>query len=167
MGLLLFDRFPEWELLVSEARTHNCILVGVIEEVATAELCSLTGLEVPGLRIYDREFLFGLLEVGEMVALGGESAIKRNYTTVFARMGSTPQAVACDFLAEQGEFLLPAMNLIYSLTPSQGRGIPAWLDLVDREVRLTRKSMETVIMNGLDPLVRERFFTANRERRGL
>ena len=99
--------------------------------------------------------------------VGGEKAIKRDYYTVFARMGSTPQAVACDFLPGQEEHLLPAMNLIYSLTPPQGRGIPAWLDLVDREVRLNKKSMESLVMNGLDPAVRERFFKSNRERRGL
>ncbi|MGE5543907.1 MAG: DNA double-strand break repair nuclease NurA, partial [Bacillota bacterium] len=166
-GFLLFDSFPEWDQLVNEACVLGCVVVGVIEEVATSELCSLTGLESPGLRIYDREFLFGLLEVGEMVVVSGESAIKRNYSTVFTRMGSTPQAVACDFLAEQGEYLPPAMNLIYTLTPPQGRGIPAWLDLVDREVRVTRKSMESLIMNGLDPSVRERFLRSNRERRGL
>jgi len=166
-GFLLFDRFPEWDELVAEALNLDCVLVGVIEEVATSDLCSLTGLEVPGMRIYDREFLFGLLKPGEMAVVGGEKAIKRDYYTVFARMGSTPQAVACDFLPGQGEHLVPAMNLIYSLTPPQGRGIPAWLDLVDREVRLNKKSMESLIMNGLDPAVRERFFKSNRERRGL
>lgn len=166
-GFLLFDSFPEWEQLVNEASDLDCVLVGVIEEVATSELSSLAGLEVPGIRIYDREFLFGLLEVGEMVAVGGENAIKRDYSTVFTRMGSTPQAVACDFLGGQEEYLLPAMNLIFSLTPPQGRGIPASLDLVDREVRVTRKSMESLIMSGIDPSVRERFFRSNRERRGL
>ncbi len=166
-GFLLFDRFPEWNELVAQAINLDCILVGVIEEVATSELCSLTGLEVPEIRIYDREFLFGLLKPGEMAVVGGEKAIKRDYYTVFARMGSTPQAVACDFLPGQEEHLLPAMNLIYSLTPPQGRGIPAWLDLVDREVRLNKKSMESLVMNGLDPAVRERFFKSNRERRGL
>jgi len=166
-GFLLFDSFPEWDQLVSETCELGCILVGVIEEVATSDLCSLAGIEVPGMRIYDREFLFGLLEAGEMAVVGGENAIKRDYTTVFTRMGSTPQAVACDFLAGQGEELLSAMNLIYSLTPPQGRGIPAWLDLVDREVRVTRKSMESLIMSGIDPSIRERFLRSNRERRGL
>ena len=150
-----------------EASSFGCILVGVIEEVATAELCSRSGLEIPGVRIYDREFLFGLLDKGEMVLLGGKNAIKRDYSTVFARMGSTPQAVACDFLPDQGNNLLQPMNLIYSLTPSQGRGIPSWLDLVDREVRVTRKSMETLIRNGLNPSVREKYFRSNRDRRGL
>jgi len=166
-GFLLFDRFPEWDELVAQALSLDCILVGVIEEVATSELCSLTGLEIPGMRIYDREFLFGLLKQGEMAVVGGKEAIKRDYYTVFARMGSTPQAVACDFLPDQREHLVFAMALLYSLTPPQGRGIPAWLDLVDREVRLTKKSMESLIMNGLDPAVRERFFKSNRERRGL
>lgn len=166
-GFLLFDTFPEWHQLVDEASSIDCILVGIIEEVATSELSPRSGLKVPGIRIYDREFLYGLLREGETVILGGENAIKRDYYTVFARMGSTPQAVACDFLSAQGENLESPMDLIYSLTPSQGRGIPSWLDLVDREVRVTRKSMETVIRNGLNPSIRERFFRSNRERRGL
>jgi len=166
-GFLLFDRFPEWGRLVDESCAAGSILVGVIEEVATSELTPRTGLEVPGIRVYDREFLYGLLDEGEAVVLSGDNAIKRNYSTVFARLASRPQAVACDFLAQQTELVGQAMNIIYSLTPSQGRGIPSWLDFVDREVRLTRQAMETVIKNGLDPAVTERFFTGNRQRRGL
>lgn len=167
-GFLMFDRHPEWQKLIELVRDMGTILVAVIEEVATAELFGMCGMSVPGgQRVYDREFLYGVLGQGEAFVLSGEFAIKRDYITVFARMGSGLQAIACDFLAEQEHIVTDTMHLLYTITPNQGRGIPAWLDMVDREVRISRKNLETLILSGLDRDIREKYLKPNRERRGL
>ena len=79
---------------------------------------------------------------------------------MFARMGA-PQAVAVISCPAEDTAPGHESHLFLNL-----QRIP-WLDLVDREVRLNKKSMESLVMNGLDPAVRERFFKSNRERRGL
>jgi len=167
-GFLMFDRFPEWQQLIELIKGLGTILVAVIEEIATAELGGMCGISTAGSqRVYDREFLYGVLGHGEAFVLAEEFAIKRDYITVFARMGSGLQAVACDFLAEQENWVEEAVHLIYTLTPVQGRGIPAWLDMVDREVRISRKNLESLIMNGMDQDMREKYLRPNRDRRGL
>ncbi|MGE5417265.1 MAG: DNA double-strand break repair nuclease NurA [Acidobacteriota bacterium] len=167
-GFLMFDRFSEWQGLIESCKNNNTILVGVIEEVATAELNKMCGLYPEDThRIYDREFLFGVLDQGECLILDEKSAIKRDYATVFTRMGAAPQAIACDFIPHQRDLIELAMDLLYSLTPMQGRGIPSWLDIIDRDVRITRQNLDTVIAAGFDAQIRERFLRPNRDRRGL
>ncbi|MGE5397939.1 MAG: DNA double-strand break repair nuclease NurA [Chitinophagales bacterium] len=166
-GFLLFDRFPEWTALVDSAQKSGCILTGVIEEVATAELYSRSEFQTASQRVYDREYLFGVLNQGECLVMGNDQAIKRDYTTVFTRMGSVPQVIAFDFLAGQSGVIDKAMDFAYSLTPGQGRGIPAWLDMVDRRVRLSRKNVANLLFNTLEPSLREKYLNPNRNRRGL
>jgi len=116
--------------------------------------------------VYDRELLFGVLAPGECLFVRPEVEVKNaGLYTVFARLSRHPGAVAVDFLCEQAGAALQIMRYLYTITPSGGRGIPLFLDLVDAEVRLTHREIGLLTEACLDPAVRECFFTARRERR--
>ncbi len=165
-GFLLFDKFPEWEAVVKECLDKNIILVGLIEEIATAEIAPLLNIASPKRpRVYDREILFGLFQPGEYFNFYPEYKIKKDYATVFARLGTSPQAMACDFLGEQAGFIEESMGLINTLTPVYGQGIPTWLQLIDAKVRLRKKDMDRLLHICLDRDIIEKYFIPNRERR--
>lgn len=165
-GFLLFDKFPEWELLCAECINSNTILVGIIEEVATAEVAPMVEIESNDRpRVYDREILFGLFDKGEYLHFYPENKIKKDYSTVFARFSTSPQAIACDFISDQESRIEEAINLLFTLTPANGQGIPSWLQLVDAQVRLRKKEMDKLLYTCLDSKLIERYFIPNRERR--
>lgn len=165
-GFLLFDKFPEWQELCARCIAQETILVGIIEEVATAELGKWFNLASPYKpRVYDREVLFGVFEQGEYIHFYNENRIKKNYCTVFARLASAPQACGCDFLPDQEEKIEKTMDFLNTLTPRHGQSIPAWLQIVDAEVRLRKKEMDRVVNTCIDKDIYERYFKANRERR--
>ncbi|MEN6460303.1 MAG: DNA double-strand break repair nuclease NurA [Syntrophomonas sp.] len=165
-GFLLFDKFPEWQELCEMCIAQNTILVGIIEEVATAELGKWFNLASPFRpRVYDREVLFGVFDPGEYIHFDNENRIKKNYCTVFARLASAPQACGCDFLPDQEGSVDKTMDFLYTITPRHGQSIPAWLQIVDAEVRLRKKEMDRVVDTCIDKDTYERYFKANRERR--
>ncbi|HZK42727.1 MAG TPA: DNA double-strand break repair nuclease NurA [Syntrophomonadaceae bacterium] len=165
-GFLLFDKFDNWNILCEECVQNDTILVGVIEEVATAEVAPLIGIEsIDRPRIYDREILFGLFNKGEYLHLHSDYKIKKDYNTIFARLSTSPQAIACDFIGEQESSIEDTLNLLFTLSPANGQGIPSWLQLVDARVRLRKKDMNRVLYTCLDSDVIERYFKPNRERR--
>lgn len=168
-GFLLFDSLPGWDRLLTVCEQNDTVLIGVIEEVATAELAPRLGLEpLSGVRLYDRDLLFGQLDVGQAFIVDPAKPIKKSYITVFVRWGSHPAATACDFLPGiKNEELLACLELLYNTTLPSGRGIPLLLDIVDRKVRITRAEGERILRTGLDPIIYERYFKAQRQRRYL
>ncbi|MGE5454547.1 MAG: DNA double-strand break repair nuclease NurA [Methylocystaceae bacterium] len=165
-GLLLFDTLPGWPELVSLARDSQTLLVGVIEEIATAELAPLLG--ITDSRYYDREVLYGLLERGEALILDSEHSIKKDYRTAFTRFSSRPAAAACDFLPDTNdEDINNCLNLLYATTGQTGRGIPFLIDLVDRKVRITRQEGEVLLKMGLSANTYEKFFASQRSNRNI
>ncbi|MBO8158355.1 DNA double-strand break repair nuclease NurA [Thermosyntropha sp.] len=167
-GFLLFDRFEEWEELRRVCIENKIILTGIIEEIATAELANWLDLNRDNrIRIYDREVLFGILEVGEYLIFNSDRRIKKDYCTVFARLGTSPQAIGCDFLSEQEDDVFKSMDFIYTLTPKSGQGIPLWLQITDARVRIKREEAEKLVENYLDPYVKEKIFKANRKKRAF
>lgn len=165
-GFLLFDKFPEWDLLCEECLQNNTILVGVIEEIATAEVAPMIGIEALNRpRIYDRELLFGLFTKGEYLHFHIENKFKKDYATVFARLSTSPQAIAIDFLATQEVEIEKVLNLLFTLTPANGQGIPSWLQLIDAQVRLRKKEIDRLLYTCIDADLIEKYFIPNRERR--
>lgn len=165
-GFLLFDKLAEWDLLCAECLQNNTILVGVIEEVATAEVAPMIGIEaINRPRIYDRELLFGLFSKGEYLQFYLENKFKKDYATVFARLSTSPQAIAIDFLPDQEIEIERVLNLLYTLTPANGQGIPSWLQLVDAQVRLRKKEVDRLLYTCIDTDLIEKYFIPNRERR--
>ena len=82
------------------------------------------------------------------------------------RLSRDPHPIALDRLKEQQEHLYDTACLLYSLTSKDGRGIPLWLDIVDREVRITDRMMESLVDCYIDEDLRYRLLRAKRENRG-
>jgi hypothetical protein len=155
--------WAEFKKLCLETDT---LVVGVIEEVSTHKLSSLLEKDLPlhMSRDYDRELLFGVLEIGEWLKVKSDIEIKDGYYTAFARFSKHPQVIGIDFLKEQIASVDSTMELIASLTPLDSRGIPLWIDIVDKNVRITHQETE-VLMGSMDRDIREKFVIANHDRR--
>jgi hypothetical protein len=159
-----------WEPFVEKALNTDTIVVGVIEEVGSYRLKSRLDVVDPRLlegfvRGHDREVLFNLLFEGEWLKTSVERPIKKEFYTVFTRLSDQPQAGACDFLREQADRVDHVIDFLYTITPSKSRGIPLWLDIVDREARLTRKQVDMIVKSSLDAEIVEAFLRPQRERR--
>ncbi|PWK13925.1 DNA double-strand break repair nuclease NurA [Tumebacillus permanentifrigoris] len=156
-----------WEEFEDLALAMNTVVVGVIEEVGSYRLQSRLGNDVlQGFaRGHDREILFGTLNQGEWLKTSLERPIKNEFYTVFTRLSDLPQAGACDFLRQQADAVDDVINFIYTITPDKSRGIPLWLDLVDAEVRLTKKQIDLIVKTNVDVENIESFLRAQRDRR--
>lgn len=157
----------KWDEFVDTALVYGTIIVGVIEEVGSYRLQSrLDEQLLEGfVRGHDREILFGTLEQGEWLKTSIAKPIKNEFYTVFTRLSDLPQAGACDFLREQYDQVDDVIDFLYTITPDKSRGIPLWLDIVDAEVRLTKKQIDLMIKTNLDQANIETFFRPQRDRR--
>lgn len=178
--LVRFDmRAKDSFLILCEKVTRNRIaLLGCIENIESKVISAVLGdLTPPGWRNrYDRELLWDLLEYGEVLEIRtpakglarpgiseAEAAKARPMCTWFMRSSLDPAVIGVDMLQSQLELAGSFIDYLYTLSPADGRGIPIWLDLVDREVRLTDVELEAYT-ELLDPQVR-RVFHSKREAR--
>ncbi|MGI6113853.1 MAG: DNA double-strand break repair nuclease NurA [Mahellales bacterium] len=159
-----------WEEFSTMALNRGVLVVGVIEEIKTDFLYPVIKHDIGWDTdiLYDRELLFGLLDVGEMLVVdeGVIQPSKEGLATCFVRSSRDPHPIALDMLKEQEEYLYDTACLVYSLTPKDGRGIPLWLDIVDREVRITDRMMESLVDCYIDEDLRYRLLRPKRENRG-
>jgi hypothetical protein len=158
-----------WSDLKGAALEDDVLLLGVTEEIAASSLAEKLcppdkAAASPGL-MGDREVLFGLLRPGETYRLHEEESGDRG--RLYVRFAAHPQVVAVDYLKGQESGLEPALNFLYSITPSHGRGFPLWLDVVDAEVRLRREEVEAMIASSLQPAMAEVFLRPLRASREL
>ncbi|MGA8942975.1 MAG: DNA double-strand break repair nuclease NurA [Thermoactinomyces sp.] len=155
-----------WEQLMQLAELKNTLMVGVSEEIGTRTLVKELFPEYPVWT--DRDLLYGVLKVGEAYEWEGwsqgQQAETRLWKMVF-RASRSPQPIGLDGLASQREERLHLAELVYSLTPEQGRGIPYWLDIVDRQVRVTNPLVETMVEQYIDPEIRYRLLSSKRSDR--
>ncbi|MCF8010589.1 MAG: DNA double-strand break repair nuclease NurA [Clostridiales bacterium] len=168
-GFMRFSRHAsqEWNEYLRLAESKGVISAGIIEEAESYGLYRvLNESRSENNTIYDREMLFGRMETGECLMLPGEKQIKSEFYTVFARLSRYPQATAYDFLPGVNmETIFNVMCFLYTITPSGSRGIPLILDIVDSEVRITRREMELLLSAYLDTGIKEKFFISHRNRR--
>lgn len=160
---------PEiWKRVTDASLKQGVLVLGVTEEIATCSLAKTFALEgdsdFPGV-MGDREILFGLLEPGEIYQQHEEN--NGGKERLYARFARHPQVVAVDYLNEQKSEIKKALNFLYTITPTHGRGFPLWLDVVDAEVRLTREQVEAMITTCLDPAMAEVFLRPLRASREL
>lgn len=171
-AIIIFDgplwryqkKAPElWAKFLARALAKGVLLAGVVEEVSSGLLAQLLADHLPESMqdMYDREILFGLLEKGEALAFPGKE-LKEGFLTCFLRPSSDPAVVALDFLAQQGRELDRLVDFLFTLTPQEGRGVPLWLDIVDKEVRITKQLMEGLINNALEPQLRNKLLMPKR-----
>lgn len=164
-GLLryIIDAQDAFTALKDACLTTDTLLVGVIKDIKSqmvSEVC-------PELcHWYDREALFGVLERGELLEV--QKAQKHeDLTSGFLRPAHHPAAIGLDVLVEQREHLPALARLVMALTPAKSRGVPLWLDLVDREVRLSKRESEALLRANLDPAIYRLFMASEREERPL
>ena len=137
---------PLWQKLKSLALAKNIILVGVVEGISTNLIsqCLKDDLAEAIHHASDWEILFGLLDVGERLEIA-QGLFKEGFRTFFMRSSIDPKPIGIDLLEEQQIYLNEVANLVYTLTPKDGRGIPLWLDIIDKSVRISDKVMEGLL----------------------
>ncbi|SJZ75701.1 DNA double-strand break repair nuclease NurA [Selenihalanaerobacter shriftii] len=151
----------KWKELKELAIKENVLLVGIIEEIGTREIGKRLSGDLRGNDFYDREILFGLLEKGEMLSL----EFKIGFKTAFMRTSRDPQVIGIDILDEQQNDLQKIADLVYTLTPEDGRGVPVWLDIVDNEVRISDQMIKNLVETYLDSDLQRRLFYSKRDER--
>lgn len=167
-------------VLARKSLERESILLGIIENIESRVISSFLGEKAPPgwAHQFDREILWDTLDPGEVLvvrqstkvhfqtengAMEADPAAIALYT-FFARFSEAPDVIGIDVLAEQADQVLALLDYLYSLTPARGRGIPVWIDVVDREVRLTDAQLATYI--GLLPAgLRRRLLMQKREER--
>lgn len=166
-----------FSFLRKKALSENVLLIGCIENIESRVLVSVLGDQAPpGWRNrLDGDLLWGMLEYGEVLEVaraakgtapmgndpgrGEEMPIR----TWFMRAARDPGVVGLDMLDEQVSAMGPIADYLFTLSPADGRGIPIWLDIVDREVRLTHGEMEAYAQL-LEPQI-QRVFASKRDAR--
>ncbi|MGM0502180.1 MAG: DNA double-strand break repair nuclease NurA [Bacillota bacterium] len=161
-----FQDEESWKELVELATAADVLLVGVIEEIATHKISENLADELPAKmqRIYDREVLFGLLEPGELLQID-DISLTHGFKKGFLRSARDPGVIGLEMIKEQQSDFDVVAQVVYTLTPQDGRGIPIWLDIVDNEVRLTNQMMEAMVDNYIDPDLKQRLFHSKRNDR--
>lgn len=162
------DLFTE---LRETCEAKNIILFGVIKDLKTNVIAR--SLEIDE-SIYDREILFNRLKTGEAVLIRNEinkkfikDGLGEGFSSAFMRTSKFPGAVGLDILDTQEKYLKEISSLIYTLTPMSSRGVPLWLDIVDKDVKITDEILTTLLEEYLDRDVYERFFISERDNRSL
>jgi hypothetical protein len=148
----------------------NILLAGCIENIESRVIPTLMGEATPaGWRNrYDRDLLWGVLEVGEVLEVRrpvkGQSSQRTGeeeptpVRTWFMRTASDPGVIGLEMLEIQADRMGAVADFLYTLTPADGRGMPIWLDIVDREVRLTDVEL-AAYLDMLDPRWKRVFMT--------
>ncbi|MFQ8697747.1 MAG: DNA double-strand break repair nuclease NurA [Peptoniphilus harei] len=162
------DLFTE---LREKCEAKNIILFGVIKDLKTNVIAR--SLEIDE-SIYDREILFNRLNTGEALLIRNEinkkfikDGLGEGFSSAFMRTAKFPGAVGLDILDTQEKYLEEISSLVYTLTPMSSRGVPLWLDIVDKDVKITDEILTTLLEEYLDRDVYERFFISERDKRTL
>lgn len=170
-GLIRYkiDYKEGFEKLVDLCKEKDIILIGVLKELKTNVISRAIGVDES---IFDRELLYGKLNIGDFILIddafnkkSGEN--EGELSSGFLRTSNSAMAIGIDILSEQKKYIKDAANLVYSLTPYNSRGVPLWLDIVDKEVRVTDQFMKSMLEEYMDRDIYERFFISERDRRSL
>ena len=158
----------KWEELRGLCLAENTLLVGAIEDIKTRDIARRMGR---GRDFYDREYLAGKLDVGELLILAEDEDEEEKGKTAAGLVGAfyRPtrhwEVVGMDVLTEQKDALNFLARLLFTLTPKNGRGVPFWIDIVDREVKVKQKEVRLILEEAMDREMMERFFVSERDRR--
>lgn len=161
----------EWEKLKSIALSRNVLLIGIIEEIKTKELSTYLIKKKIDITedLYDKEILFGVLEEGEYININPSKSKKNKekIASCFLRTSTDPNVIGIDFLEDQRDYIKEICDIVYTLTPRDSRGIPIWLDIVDKEVKISDEMMKALVETYIDEDLSKIFLKAKRENRSL
>ena len=160
------DRWMELRNLCEE---EGVILVGVIKDIKT----SIIGDKIKEVdksiksTFYDRELLFGRLDYGEMIVVNEEANRKepKGYASIFLRSSLAPSVIGMDIIDSQREHIEDMAKLVFTLTPQNSRGVPLWLDIIDKEVLISDDMIKSIMEQYMDRGLYERFFISERDKR--
>lgn len=170
-GLIRYNIYAKekWTLLRQLCEEKNILLVGVIEDIKTSMIGDglKESFEHIDSSIYDREILFGKLDYGEMIIINERVNKKgsEGYSSAFIRSALSPTAIGMDILDTQKTSIEDMARLVLTLTPENSRGIPLWLDIVDKEVKISDEIMKGLMEMYMDRDLYERFFISERDKR--
>lgn len=170
-GLIRYNIYAgeSWRRLVDLCEETETILMGVIKDIKTSAVGEEIKKVQPELKgvLYDRELLFGLLEYGEFISISYEINRKEplGYSSGFMRSSLSPMVIGLDIIESQKDKLLEMARLVLTLTPENSRGVPLWLDIVDKEVKISDDMMRALMERYLDRGVYERYFVSERDKR--
>lgn len=157
------DDEETWKELVSMALDLDVLLIGVSEEISSRGLVRSYFPEFPAWS--DRDLLYGILNVGEAFAWEEWSKPGTQLWKMAFRASKSPLPIGVDGLLAQQNRALELVQLVYTLTPEQGRGIPYWLDIVDNQVRVTDALVDMMVNQYIDTELRYRLMMNKRSER--
>ncbi len=117
----------KWEELRGLCLAENTLLVGAIKDIKTRDIARRMGR---GHDFYDREYLAGKLDVGELLILAEDEDEEEKGKTAAGLVGAfyRPtrhwEVVGMDVLTEQKDALNFLARLLFTLTPKNSRGLP-------------------------------------------
>ncbi|SFS87103.1 DNA double-strand break repair nuclease NurA [Marininema halotolerans] len=161
----LIDDASGWARLADAAITQGVLLVGVAEEIGTKSLARR--LFSHSTTYSDRELLFGTLQREECYRSEAMDPPGTGLWKAVLCSTKHPQPVGIDGLLAQSEDREHLIQLVHTLTPNEGRGVPLWLDIVDREVRVTDALVRGMVEQYIDPDLRHRLLIPKRNDRHL
>lgn len=170
-GLIRYNiyAYDKWMELRQKCEEENIILVGVIEDIKTSTIGDKLKDMDASIKecFYDRELLFGQLNYGETILIKDEVNKKKpeGYSSLFLRSSLAPTVIGMDILDTQKEHMEEMARLVFTLTPENSRGVPLWLDIVDKEVKISDDIMKALMERYMDRSIYERFFIAERDKR--
>lgn len=159
---------PEgFELLKQKCEENNIILAGFIKESKTNSLYSLFYGENSEISIFDKDLLYGVLNIGESFILSDElnKKINQGFNSILLRISNYPGISGIEVLNSQKDYLIEISNICFSLTSKMSRGVPLIIDIVDKEVKIDDKLAEELIKSYIDQEIIERFFRSERSMR--
>ncbi len=163
----IIDCKSTWEELRDVCEREKILLIGVIEDIKTHIIGSkLLEMGYTDRLSYDRELLFGRLDVGEYIVIEDSDKTRAGQlTSALMRSSNNPNIIGIDIIDTQRGRLSEMVDLIFGLTPENSRGVPIWLDIVDSEVKISHNTMEAYLESYLDSEIYERYFVETRSKR--
>ena len=154
----------KWKILQEMSIAEEVLICGAIKDIKTYMISESLGY---GLNFYDREVLAGKLDRGEIFIVNEEENTKnsKGFSSAFYRPSKHNEVVGIDVLNEQKQYIEFLCRVLYTLTPSESRGVPFWIDIVDKECKLTPETLRVLLEENLDRDLMERFFISERDRR--
>lgn len=161
----LMEDAEGWARLAEQAESAEVLLVGVSEEIGTKSLARHLYPDQPAYS--DRDVLFGMMESEEVYISKVLNPPGSGLWKAVLCSAQNPQPVGIDGLLSQSADQEEVIRLVHTLTPAQGRGIPLWLDIVDKEVRVTDPLVTAMVEQFIDPDLRHRLLVPKRKDRHL
>lgn len=163
----------KWKELREECEKNGVILLGVIKDIKTNVISDAlieNGIiKLPRGYIFDREILYGALNIGEMISIKKTKTGKfdEGLISSFLRTSRDPSVIAIDMLDSQEKHMENMARLTYTLTPEGSRGVPFWLDIIDSEVKISNKMLNGLVERYIDKEIVEKLFKSERSKRTM